>query len=274
MLAKRETIKDKQNDIDQQIKAISAQHGITDPRKQAGQYNTINSGIGTLRTDLDRENRKLDTSKKTIENLKGQIDSINSNLTQIGAAYTGAIVTTVPETEWKYISKELADICTKVRDKAHIDLLQKIVVRANQYYKLFTKHDRGYTGIIEIDNEFNIRFDPALNRSHEDRKKMSVINALLTLNQEALGISYPFVSDAPTSDFDIPAAHHYYMGIKDIFGQTIIMTKDVEIGSPNYNQLFSNTKVSHIYQLNSKLYCGAGHEPEQFEVSTKVEQLK
>lgn len=62
---------------------------------------------------------------------------------------------------------------------------------------------------------------------------MSIINALLSLNQEAMGIYYPFISDAPTSSFDLETTHKYLLGIKDIFRQSIILTKDVDIESEN-----------------------------------------
>ena len=132
----------------------------------------------------------------------------------------------------------------------------------------------GYKGSIEINDDYSIIFDAGLNTSHEDRKKMSIINALLSLNQEAIGTYYPFISDAPTSSFDPSTTHKYLMGIKDIFHQTIIMTKDVEIGSNKYEDLVRQDKVSRIYQLDTKSYRSDGQKPEIWEVSTFVKSLK
>jgi DNA sulfur modification protein DndD len=103
---------------------------------------------------------------------------------------------------------------------------------------------------------------------------MSIINAMLSLNQDAIGTFYPFISDAPTSSFDFETTHKYLLGIKDIFEQSIIMTKDVDIESENYQDLASQNKVSRIYLLDSNLYCEEGHDPELHEVSTKVKRLK
>jgi len=64
------------------------------------------------------------------------------------------------------------------------------------------------------------------------------------------------------------------MGIKDIFGQSIIMTKDVEIGSDKYDDLYSQGNVSHIFQLDSQIYRKDTKEPEIWEVSTIVKSLK
>lgn len=104
---------------------------------------------------------------------------------------------------------------------------------------------------------------------------MSIINALLSLNQEAIGTYYPFISDAPTSSFDPDTTHKYLMGIKDIFGQSIIITKDVEVGSNKYLDLYNQNKVSHVFHLESQRYCDESKErPELWEVSTIVKTLK
>ena len=128
--------------------------------------------------------------------------------------------------------------------------------------------------LVKIGEDYSIEFDAGLNTSHEDRKKMSIINALLSLNQEAIGTFYPFISDAPTSSFDFDTTHKYLLGIKDIFGQSIIMTKDVDINSDNYQDLSTQKNVSQIFLLESKLYCEGDNEPELHEVSTLVTSLR
>ena len=153
-------------------------------------------------------------------------------------------------------------------------MLHKIEERANQFYEKFTEHDKGYKGRVEIDEDYSITFDAGLNTSHEDRKKMSIINALLSLNQEALQTYYPFISDAPTSSFDPSTTHKYLIGIKDIFGQSIVMTKDVEVGSDKYKDLYSQEKVTRIFQLESQIYRKDSKETEIWEVSTVVKELK
>ena len=168
----------------------------------------------------------------------------------------------------------LEPICKKVQENARIELREKLVQRANEIYKKFTEHDDGYKGSVEVDSNYTIKFDGGLNTSHEDRKKMSIINALLSLNQEAMEVYYPFISDAPTSSFDPTTTHKYLMGIKDIFGQSIIMTKDVEVGSDKYVELYNEHKVSKIYLLESQTYCDSKDEPEIFEVSSRIKTLK
>lgn len=179
----------------------------------------------------------------------------------------------VPETEWKYISTFLEDICKRVQENARKELLHKIEERANTFYAKFTEHDDGYKGNVKIGEDYSIEFDAGLNTSHEDRKKMSIINALLSLNQEAMGTYYPFISDAPTSSFDLETTHKYLLGIKDIFGQSIILTKDVDLDSDKYIDLLNQRNISRIYNLESEIYSGDSSRG-QHEVSTKVQVLK
>ena len=56
--------------------------------------------------------------------------------------------------------------------------------------------------------------------------------------------------------------------------QSIIMTKDVDIDSDNYNDFISQPNVSKIYLLESELYREEGVETTLYEVSTKVSQKK
>lgn len=168
----------------------------------------------------------------------------------------------------------MEDICKRVQENARKQLLRKIEERANLFYKKFTEHDFGYKGNVKISDDYSIEFDAGLNTSHEDRKKMSIINALLSLNQDAMGIYYPFISDAPTSSFDIETSQKYLLGIKDIFQQSINMTKDVDIESDSYKDLVSKSGIGRVYLLDSNIFSSADQEPERHEVSTRIQTLK
>lgn len=264
--AKRRKLFDEKTNLDQQIEEIKRKFGV-DPVKQAESSGIINSSIRGSRTTLEREQRKLESSKQLLANYKAELRSSEKELDKINSKDKTSLK--VPETEWKNISTFLEDICKKVQENARKELLQKIEERANIFYSKFTEHDNGYKGFVKIGEDYSIEFDAGLNTSHEDRKKMSIINALLSLNQEAMGIYYPFISDAPTSSFDLETTHKYLLGIKEIFGQSIIMTKDVDIHSDKYKHIESQPNVSRIYLLDSKLYC-ENKEPGLHEVSTIV----
>lgn len=269
-MAQRRRKQDEKRKLDEQIEDIKKKHDV-DPVTQAETAGIINSSIRASRSNLETLQRKLDVSKQTLSNYRSELRIAERELEKLGAKDT--TVAKVPETEWKHISTFLEDICKRVQENARKDLLHKIEERANLFYAKFTEHDNGYKGNVKIGEDYSIEFDAGLNTSHEDRKKMSIINALLSLNQEAMGTYYPFISDAPTSSFDLETTHKYLLGIKDIFGQSIVLTKDVDLESDKYLDLQNQSNVSRIYNLESKIYSGDANRG-QHEVSTQITILK
>lgn len=271
LVARRKKKLDKKRELDDRIEEIKQKHGV-DPRREVVSATNLSRSIKASRTELDKQKRLLQSSTNAISDYKDKLRYAEKELASMGHS-TGTI-TSVPETEWKNITTFLESVCKNVQERVRKELLKSISTRSNEFYEKFTEHDNGYKGRVEISEDYAITFDAGLNTSHEDRKKMSIINALLSLNQDAIGTYYPFISDAPTSSFDPSTTHKYLMGIKDIFGQSIIMTKDVEIGSDKYDDLVKQNKVTRIYELQSKIHTTEDKEPEIFEVSTIVEPLK
>ena len=271
LLAQRKRKLDDKEELDKEIDEIKKKHGI-DPVRQAESAGIIGTNIRVSRSNLERKQRDMTMSKNAMMGLKRDLRDAEEEYSRLSSKDSSVV--SVPETEWKNISIFLEDICKRVQENARKILLRKIEDRANLFYKKFTEHDRGYKGNVKIGDDYTIEFDAGLNTSHEDRKKMSIINALLSLNQEAMNIYYPFISDAPTSNFDIDTSQTYLYGIKDIFKQSIIMTKDVDIHSESYKRLLDEGNVGRIYVLESNIFVPEGQEPEKHEVSTIVKVLK
>ena len=253
--------------LDQEIEKVKKRFGV-DPVTQANTASNISSTLSKSRTTLEQLEREYRICLNSIKQYTSEKAEITSRLEEMGVVGNGN--NAIPETQWKNISYFLADVCSRVKENARLELLHKIQERANQFYRKFTEHDNGYQGTVKINDDYSIEYDAGLNTSHNDRRKMSIINALLSLNQEAMGIYYPFISDAPTSSFDKATTHKYLLGVKDIFDQCIIMTKDVDIDSPMYQELIAQPNVSRVYLLESELTCDEGKTPERHEVSTIV----
>lgn len=265
--AKKANKKAEKEKLDEDIEKIRKRYGV-DPVTQANTATSISSAIKSSRTTLDDLEKKLRLCINSINAYKREKDEKAAKLEAMGVVGTNN--NSIPETQWKNISYFLSDVCSRVKENARLELLHKIEERANKFYKKFTEHDNGYQGIVKINDDYSIEYDAGLNTSHNDRRKMSIINALLSLNQEAMGIYYPFISDAPTSSFDKETTHKYLMGVKDIFNQCIIMTKDVDLDSPMYKELISQANVARVYLLESEVTCETGKTPERHEVSTIV----
>ncbi len=270
LVSKRKILTERKRKLDEEMLDIKNKYHV-DPKQEAGSANRLSSGLRYTRGNVERLNKKLDTAKATIYSLETEIKRCEKELTKFNTSGKG---TKIAETEWKDISEFLRDVCSKVQEKARRELLLKIQSKSNEFYSQFTKHDNGYKGSIVINDDYSIAFDPGLNTSHEDRKKMSIINALLSLNQEALNVYYPFISDAPTSNFDLETSQSYLFAIKDMFEQTIIMTKDVDITNKWFLDLKLSNNVGKIYRLDSELFDSVVGEPAIHEVATKIIDIK
>ena len=268
--ARRNKILERRRELDKKIEDMKLKYGV-DIKKSGGEVETINSTIRCSRSSLERTQRSLDACKNLIAKYKADLREAEKEYNKLEVK--DHTINKVAETEWKTISSFLQKVCSNVQEKARRELLIKIQDRANMYYQRFTEHDNGYRGNVTINDDYSIDFDPGLNTSHEDRKKISIINAMLSLNQDAVGVFYPFISDAPTSNFDPLSSIYYMMGIKDIFQQSIIMTKDLVPESEEYNQLVNSSNVGRIYELQSQLYRDT-EDPGLNEVSTVINFLK
>ena len=205
LLAKRKRMQERKRVIDEKMEDVKRRYNV-DPRREAAQAPVLNNNIRASRSNLDKQQVRLRAYVESIAKYRSELERAEKEYSKVA---TSSQVSRVPETEWKNISTFLMDICSSVQEKAREELLRKIEDRSNLFYEKFTEHDRGYKGRVEIDDDYSIKFDAGLNTSHEDRKKMSIINALLSLNQEAIGTYYPFISDAPTSSFDTDTTHKY-----------------------------------------------------------------
>lgn len=271
LMSKRKKINEIKEELDKEINEVKKKYGV-DPVRQAGTANLLGNNIQASRSNLDILKRNLGISKSTIIQLKSKLEDEHKKLDALGA--TSGAQTTVAETEWKNISTFLKDICDRVKEQARVELLHKIESRANEYYEACTKHGDGFRGCITIKDDYSVAFDSGINTSHNDRKKVSIINALLSLNQEAMGVYYPFISDAPTSSYDHETTAAYLFGIKDIYQQSIIITKDLDVNRDGYDKLYNDNKVSRIYELVSEHHVPGSSNPEKHEVSTIFNQLK
>ena len=267
---KERTLNDKKLDIERQygqnfLKEQNNEYNdaLKNREQKQKEYAELRKKEGKVKDDIKKTEYRLAKAQEEYERqkMKGKVAEVD-------------------ETKWREISVFLSEVCRDVKDNAHLTLLRRIEERANEIYNAFTKYDNGYKGEIIIKEDYTIKTVSGINTSHEDRQKMSIINAILSLNQEALGIYYPFISDAPTSNFDSVTTKNYMMGIKEIFEQSIIMTKDVDIDGEIYKQMMNDDHVATIYELRSKTKFDNDTSllltlnPELHQVSTEIVSLK
>ena len=267
LISEKNKWKAKLGEINNEIESVKKQYNIdlvrqADTADIVADHMQINrSSIEKLQREIDNFDRQIDSYSTDLARKKREMENLQSK---------GGIQS-VPETYWRTLSEILLPICRKVQENARYDLLNKIRETSNDLYVEFTKHDDGYKGIIEIADDYSIKVDPRLNTGHTDRKKMSVLNAMLKLNQDAQGVYYPFVTDAPTSNLDTESTFKYIMGIQDVFKQSVIMTNQIKVGTEEYQTLLKQSKVSHVYKIEQ---VDGGDKPERYEVYSVLNQVK
>lgn len=119
---------------------------------------------------------------------------------------------------------EFNKLISKIEDKAN-DILIK-TTKANKVIngKIYIDRDSYIIKLIDLDN---LNGNRDINVGHLTLMKMCIINAIVLISNEYKNKSYPFISDAPTSDLDDGTTKLYYKVLDEEFEQSIIMTKDL-----------------------------------------------
>ena len=265
LLAHKNRCVEKMRAVDEQIEKIRNQYDI-DPVRQAHTANIVESNLQVNRTSIKRLEGEINNFNRAIEKHTAEIKRLKSELEKAQGGNNN-----IEETKWRMYSEALLPICKKVQETARYELLNKIRTTSNELYERFTKHDVGYKGIIEINDDYTFRREPGLNTGHNARKKMSILNAMLMLNQQAQGVYYPFIADAPTSDLDTVSTHMYLLGIQDVFKQSIIMTKEIRVGTKECTELLKQDNINIVYEIE---HIDGGDKPEKYEVYSTLKRIK
>ena len=143
-----------------------------------------------------------------------------------------------------------------------IDLIKKIEKEANKIQRDIIKQSIDNEIIVLYvkinEDDYSISFvdkDGNPNPGHgaqETLAKMSLISSVLKLSNEYKQESYPFIVDAPASNFDDTITKPFIRSVSDNFSQGIVILKDIHLEIDNYKkESFTNT----IYSIE-KIFDG------------------
>ena len=88
------------------------------------------------------------------------------------------------------------------------------------------------------------------NTGHYTLMKMCIINAIISLTNDYKDASYPFITDAPTSNLDDKATFAYLESISGTFEQSIVITKD--ISEDEIEEIKQKDYISSLFFLKIK----------------------
>ena len=223
-------------------RGIDISKGAQTHRNKNGEYIALNEVIRNL-------NRKIATYRASLRDADLQISKLEGEQSKIQRIATD--INVVEEEIAKY-TKYLAEHISEIEQNEYNNLIDKIESEANLNYSDITSVNSTIDGIIKIDREtfrvLNIDEDGRelqnYNTGHYTLMKMCIINAIISLTNDYKDESYPFITDAPTSNLDDKATFAYLESISGTFEQSIVITKDI-----SENEIEAIKKKDYIKSL-------------------------
>ena len=230
-------------------RGIDISEGAEAHRKNYGEYRLLNEEIKNL-------NRKIESVKGSIKNAEMDIASYEEQLNKIQRTKVGSKVIEEEISKYtKYLSEHISNIEKQEYDK----LINQIESEANMSFGDITSVNKTIDGFIKIDREtfrvLNVDSEGRelenYNTGHYTLMKMCIINAIISLTNNYKDASYPFITDAPTSNLDVKATFAYLESISHTFNQSIVITKDIaedeidEIKNKNYVKGLFHLKIKN-----------------------------
>ena len=182
--------------------------------------------IGKYKTEIIQDEYKIKEYTKGIGKLKkpGEKDLLEEKLIK----YTDFLQKTIS----KQTLIERKELIKKIQDTANS--IQKSIADINNIVIVY----------VEIDEEdYSLRFKDANgnpNKGHGAQNtlaKMSIISAIVKLSNEKKGDEYPFIADAPTSDFAEEFTNRFLESVSNTYKQGLIISKDLVKDIDEYEKM-------------------------------------
>ncbi|MBT3463653.1 hypothetical protein HN451_01595, partial [archaeon] len=206
-------------------RGIDVSEGAQSHSRKHGEYKALNEVIRNL-------NRKIEGAKASVKDADMNIAALESEMSKIQRVDNN--VNVIEEKIAKY-TKYLANHISEIEQKEYNKLINLIESEANMSFLDITSVNKTIDGNIKIDREtfrvLNVDDDGRelknYNTGHYTLMKMCIINAIISLTNDYKDASYPFITDAPTSNLDDKATFAYLESISGTFEQSIVITKDI-----------------------------------------------
>ena len=233
-------------------RGIDVSAGAQTHRIKHGEYVTLNEVVRNL-------NRKIEVFRASLRDAEMQISKLEMEQSKIQRINSD--VNVIEEEIGKY-TKYLANHISEIEKNEYNKLINQIESEANMNFEEITSINRTIDGIIKIDREtfrvLNVDEDgrelPNYNTGHYTLMKMCIINAIISLTNDYKDASYPFITDAPTSNLDDKATFAYLESISGTFEQSIIITKD--ISEDEIEEIKKKDFISSLFFLKIKNNTG------------------
>lgn len=214
--------------INDEITQIQQKHGNKMIDNFSIEKNKYNYNINERDSLKERIRRANDTIANLNRELLRKKEELNKIPTKSKKEYK-------EEKILKYLNK-LKDVYQETKELEFEKLIKTIEKKANGILYKITSANKVINGKIVIDRDTyliklvdldNSNGNRDVNTGHITLMKMCIINAMVIISNKYKNKSYPFITDAPTSDLDDGTTKLYYKVLNEEFEQSIVMTKDL-----------------------------------------------
>ena len=176
----------------------------------------MNRRIPALKIDISELENSIKQRNESLNKLKdpGVKDFVEHKLT----LYTTFLKTVIKE----QTIKQRIDLIEKIENTANA--IQSNIAEINNVVIVKVKIDRDDYSLSFVDSNGNP--NPG-HGAQNTLAKMSIINAIVKISSEMQNRAYPFIADAPTSDFGSQFTNRFIESISNTYEQSIIITKDL-----------------------------------------------
>lgn len=211
-----------------EITQLQQKHGnkmIDNFSIEKNKYNYNINERDSLKERIRRTNDSIEALNRELQKKK---DELNKIPTKSKKEYKEEKIL-----RYLYILKDAYQGTKKLEFEKLIKTIEK---KANEILYKITAANSVINGKIVIDRDtYLIKLvdldssngDRDVNTGHITLMKMCIINAMVLISNKYKNKSYPFITDAPTSDLDDGTTKLYYKVLNEEFEQSIVMTKDL-----------------------------------------------
>ncbi|WP_321370495.1 AAA family ATPase [uncultured Draconibacterium sp.] len=209
----------------------------------------INSTLKRIREDKSKLQKYIFNNASAIQIYSSEKVEKYNEITKLKDPKSGEIL----EQKLKDYVDHIEHLIKDQTRQEKIELIKSIEHTANEIQRNIAEINNVVIVKVKINpDDYSIDFVDAAGNPNDGHgaqntlAKMSIINAIVRLSNEKKGEDYPFIADAPTSEFGKEFTDRFLESIANTYKQVIIITKDLVKDINRYKKLSFVSKVDEI----------------------------
>ena len=231
-------LEEKKNDIFTELNNAggNADNSEYNDRNIVADYHRVNSVITEKENEINGKN-------KMVEKMEDALAAINQKL----SSYKKAADVEKYE-EFAQVLAKINTVIEETKDDIFGRTIEALAQNANEKYKALTSGNQSSGGILDFQRDHDIvnvtirdvnnGEITGLGTGFQRMKQLAIVMAVLSsqIGDEKM-FDYPFISDAPFSEFGENFINNFFAVAPEVFSQSIIMIK--ELYDPNADDLLT-----------------------------------